>query len=76
MKVIGQTRKIISYLLKILVIVSAIVGTILSAFAGKGAFMGGTRIFMYFTIQSNIAIAFICAVGLFMLRRDKDISDL
>nr|MCR5001021.1 Pr6Pr family membrane protein [Lachnospiraceae bacterium] len=34
----------------------------------------GTRIFMYFTIQSNIAIALICAVGLFVLERGKDIS--
>lgn len=71
---ITQTRKNISYLLKTLVIISAIVGTILSAFAGQGAFMGGTRIFMYFTIQSNIAIALICAGGLVMLKRDTDIS--
>ncbi len=69
-----RTRKNISYLLKTLVIISAIVGTILSAFAGQGAFMGGTRIFMYFTIQSNIAIALICAGGLVMLKRDTDIS--
>ncbi|MBO7402235.1 MAG: Pr6Pr family membrane protein [Lachnospiraceae bacterium] len=34
--------------------------------------MGGSRVFMYFTIQSNIAIAIICAIGLFFLFRKKE----
>ena len=42
---------------------SAIVGTFLSAYAGRGTFMGGGTVFMYFTIQSNIALALICGWG-------------
>lgn len=33
--------------------------------------MGGNRVFMFFTIQSNIAIALICAIGLVLLFRRK-----
>lgn len=38
--------------------------------------MGGSRVFMYFTIQSNIAIAIICAVGSFLLLRNKEIGNV
>ncbi|MCR4761350.1 MAG: Pr6Pr family membrane protein [Oscillospiraceae bacterium] len=38
--------------------------------------MGGRAVFMYFTIQSNIAIALICAVGFGKLLRGKAVSDL
>jgi type II secretory pathway component GspD/PulD (secretin) len=38
--------------------------------------MGGSRVFMYFTIQSNIAIALICAAGGFLLMRNKAVSDV
>ena len=47
-------------------------GTILSAYAGRHSFMGGSRVFMYFTIQSNIVIAIICACGLYRILRSKD----
>ena len=67
-----NARKVFSTLLKITVIVSAFVGTLLSAYAGRKSFMGGSRVFMYFTIQSNIAIAIICAIGLFFLFRKKE----
>ena len=33
--------------------------------------MGGTRVFMYFTIQSNIAIAIVSAIGAFYLFKDR-----
>jgi hypothetical protein len=34
--------------------------------------MGGSRIFMYFTIQSNLLIALICMIGfILLLRRDE-----
>ena len=56
-------QKILSWILKAVVILSAGIGTLLSAYAGRRAFMGGSAVFMYFTIQSNIAIALICAVG-------------
>ncbi len=67
---ISKSRKWISYVLKIIVIVSAAAGTLMSAGAGRGSFMGGSRMFMYFTIQSNIAVALICAIGLCLLLRN------
>lgn len=35
---------------------AAFIGTLLSAGGGRNAFMGGKVVFMYFTIQSNLAI--------------------
>ena len=69
---IGQKR--LSTILKLVVIISAVVGTFLSAYAGRRFFMGGSRVFMYFTIQSNIAIAIICCIGLFLLKKDGPVS--
>ncbi len=74
MKAISQTRKRISCVLKLIVILSAVVGTVMSARAGRNSFMGGSRVFMYFTIQSNIAIAIICAAGLFLLARVRAVG--
>lgn len=67
----SKVSKRLSVALKLIVFISAAVGTFLSAFAGRNTFMGGNRVFMYFTIQSNIAIAIICAVGCFLLSWDK-----
>ncbi len=61
--VLSAKRKRVSYLLKWIVVISAAVGVILSAMASAGTFMGGSRVFMYFTIQSNIAIGLICLIG-------------
>ncbi len=69
MNKISTNRTRISCVLKTIVIVSAAAGTLMSAGAGRGTFMGGSRVFMYFTIQSNIAIAVICAVGGVLLLR-------
>ena len=63
--------KAFSVVLKLTVIVSAVTGVMLSASAGRAAFMGGSRVFMFFTIQSNIAIALICATGLVLLIRKR-----
>ena len=71
---ISQKRRLISYVLKFIVISAAVIGTILSAYAGRRFFMGGSRVFMYFTIQSNIAIAIISAIGFVMLVQNKPIS--
>jgi len=60
-------QKRISIGLKLVVIISAIVGTILSALASSEVFMGGTTVFMYFTIQSNLLIALVCLLGLVLL---------
>ena len=64
---ISKPVKVISLILKIIVVLSAILGTILSAIAGKAYFMGGPTVMMYFTIQSNLLIAVICAIGAVIL---------
>lgn len=59
-----------SLILKGIVVLSAALGVVLSAYASKDTFMGGGRVFMYFTIQSNIAIAVLSLLGsVFLLRR-------
>ncbi len=73
---ISKMQKTISLLLKCLVFLSAVIGTFLSAYAGRHSFMGGNRVFMYFTIQSNIAIAIICAIGFIFFLTDREISKL
>ena len=75
MNEIPRTRKIVSYALKLVVILSAVLGTLMSALAGRNSFMGGSRVFMYFTIQSNIAAALLCAIGGFLLLRNKGIGN-
>ncbi len=60
-------QKLISFILKGIVIISAIIGTIFSSKAGIGAFMGGQTVFMYFTIQSNLLVALVSLIGIFMI---------
>ncbi len=55
--------KAVSLILKCAVVLSAAVGVVMSAAAGRRAFMGGSRVFMYFTIQSNIAVALLSLIG-------------
>ncbi|MBQ5311019.1 MAG: Pr6Pr family membrane protein [Oscillospiraceae bacterium] len=69
MKEYTKMQKIISILLKLIVILSAAAGTALSAYAGRDTFMGGRNVFMFFTIQSNIALALICLAGLVYVLR-------
>ena len=64
-------RKTVSFLLKLIVIVSAALGTVLSALGGRTAFMSGGSAFMFFTIQSNIAIALVCAAGAVLMLTGK-----
>ena len=73
MKIISKTRIVVSLILKLIVIVCAAAGTYISAYAGRGTFMGGSRVFMFFTIQSNIAVALLSAAGAFLLARGKAI---
>jgi len=54
-------------ILKLIVVISATIGVILSAIAGIEAFMGGSTVFMYFTIQSNILIALVCLIGMILI---------
>lgn len=71
MNVLSKGQKIVSILLKIVVIISAIVGTTLSALASASTFMGGETVFMYFTIQSNILVAIISLVGMIFILKGK-----
>lgn len=74
MNIPNKTR-IVSVILKCIVILSASIGTYLSAVSNSGGFMVGVKAFMYFTIQSNIAVALISAIGLIMLLRKKRIGN-
>lgn len=67
-------QKFISFVLKMVVALSATIGTLLSYLAGRDSFMGGRTVFMYFTIQSNIAIAIICIIGLCKLANGSEVS--
>ncbi len=71
---LSKIQKCISYVLKTIVVLSACIGTLMSYLAGRDSFMGGSVVFMYFTIQSNIAIAIICAIGFCFLLRGKEIG--
>lgn len=68
-------QKTISFILKAIVIYYACMGTVLSARAGNNAFMGGTRVLMYFTIQSNLALAMISGIGIWFLLSRKPVPD-
>lgn len=74
MNTITPTQKMASFVLKAIVIISATVGTLISYLAGRNSFMGGRHVFMYFTIQSNIAVALISAIGTYLLLKDKSAS--
>ncbi len=74
MHTISKARKAVSIVLKLIVIVSAVAGTVMSASAGRNSFMGGSRVFMYFTIQSNMAMALISLIGCVFLMRDKAVG--
>lgn len=64
---VSKTR--LSFLFKIIVFVSAVGGTLLSYLASRDSFMGGSTVFMFFTTQSNIAMAIISLIGFcYMIR--------
>ena len=63
--------KALSLALKAVVILSAVIGTYLSYAAGRGSFMGGGQVFMYFTIQSNLLMAILCLAGAIIMLRNR-----
>lgn len=71
---LSKGQKIISIILKIIVVVSSVAGTIMSAMASTESFMGGETVFMYFTIQSNILIALVCLIGCIMILMNRPCS--
>ncbi len=70
---LSKKRKISSIILKTVVILSAIIGTILS-YNSATEFMSGKTVFMYFTIQSNLLIALVCLIGLCLILTKKEIN--
>ena len=73
MKPFSNVQKTVSVLLKAVVIAGAFFGILLSARASSNDFMGGKTLYMYFTIQSNIAIALLCLAGFYFLLRKKPV---
>lgn len=61
--------RVFSLILKGIVVLSAAVGVFLSAYASRNTFMGGSWVFMYFTIQSNIVVAVLSLIGAVLLLR-------
>lgn len=58
-----KLRQGVSLALKLITAAAAAAGVILSALGGRNAFMGGGSVFMYFTIQSNIAVMLMLLAG-------------
>ena len=71
---IPSNRKRASLLFKAIVVLSAAAGVFLSARGAANTFMGGKRVLMFFTIQSNIAIALIALIGTILLIKDAKIG--
>ena len=71
-----RKTKLLSLFLKTLVVVCALWGTALSAGAGRHSFMGGPRVFMFFTIQSNLAMAAVCAYGAWAILKNRTMGNL
>ncbi len=67
----SNRQKAVSITISFITFVSAVIGVILSATGGKEAFMGGSTVFMYFTIQSNIFVALIEAIGVAFILKNR-----
>ena len=67
-------NKTLSLILKAVTVLSAAVGIGMTAADAKNSFMGGRTMYMFFTIQSNILIAFICLAGFFLMIRDREVG--
>ena len=68
---LSNKQMVVSILLKLATIVSVLIGVIISAKASLTVFMGGNRVFMYFTIQSNILIALVLLIELIFMFKNK-----
>ena len=68
---IPSGSRVASAVLKVTVILSAALGVFLSTYASGDTFMGGSRVFMFFTIQSNIAVALVSLIGLVLLLKNR-----
>ena len=52
----SNIQKAVSLVLKAVVFVCAVVGTAMSASAGRNSFMGGTGVFMYFISSQTCSL--------------------
>lgn len=66
-----NAKRIISMVLKAVTAICALAAVLMCVFLPEDDFMGGARAFMYFTIQSNIWIGIVCAVGLARMIKGK-----
>ncbi len=73
---LSKGQKIVSVILKIIIVLSVIGGVTMSAMASASNFMGGDTVFMYFTVQSNILIAIVCLIGLIMILMKRPCSKI
>lgn len=65
-----RVLRILSLLLKAVIMIAAVWGISLCAF-DMNAFMGGKTVWLYFTIQSNVWIAVTALLGLVMMFQDR-----
>lgn len=72
MDTVKKIKYIISLCLKAIIITAAIIGVYYSQKAGEASFMGGSTVFLYFTIQSNILVALIAAIDLVLILIKKN----
>lgn len=73
MEISGRCRAV-SIFLKAVTVLSVALGVFLTASASMNTFMGGGRVFMFFTIQSNIAIAIVSLIGMALLLKGRQIT--
>lgn len=57
-------KRIVSMLLKTVVVICAFVGIRMTTTSSSETFMGGSSTYLFFTIQSNIWICIVCLIGL------------
>lgn len=72
---IPKNPRTASLILKGIVVAAATLGVCLTARATRDTFMGGGRMFMFFTIQSNIAVALLSLWGAVLLLRNRRFGD-
>lgn len=68
-------RKYCSLVLKALVVYFAATGVLAAVKSSADSFMGGSAMLLYFTIQSNIAMAVVCLCGGILLLGTKKVPN-
>ncbi len=76
MNTVSTKRKNSIVIINAIVVVAAVIGVYLSYLGGREAFMGGSSVFMFFTTQSNVAVAIICALNCFFLMKGQKTGEV